>query len=162
MQKISAGLLMYRIRGGQLEFLLAHPGGPYWKNKDVCAWTIPKGEIEPGEQPLDAARREFEEELGFPPEGKWIRLTPIRQKSGKLVHAWAFRGDCDPSSIHSNTYQMEWPPRSGRFQTCPEVDRAAFFEADEAKRKIIPAQIPLLEELERKLDGAFVLRHRVP
>lgn len=151
MAKISAGLLMYRMRGGVLEFLLAHPGGPFWKHKDAGAWTIPKGELHPGEHTLAAARREFEEEIGVKPTGEFIELTPIKQKSGKRVHAWAFEGDCDTACIRSNTYEMEWPPRSGRFQKCPEIDRACFFRVSEAKQKINPAQAALLEELLRKV-----------
>jgi predicted NUDIX family NTP pyrophosphohydrolase len=153
MSKVSAGLLMYRVRDGELEFLLAHPGGPFWTHRDLGAWTIPKGEIQPGEDPLTAARREFEEEVSFKPDGQLIELTPIKQKSGKVVHAWAFEGDCDPTCIRSNTYQMEWPPKSGRFEECPEIDRAAFFRMAEAKTKINPAQVALLEELERKLKN---------
>ncbi len=147
MPKESAGLLMYRVKNGELEFLLAHPGGPLWKNKDAGAWTIPKGELRPGEDPLTAARREFEEELGFKPQGDFIALPSITQKSGKLVHAWAFAGDCDPSQIRSNTFTMEWPPRSGRVSAFPEVDQAAFFTLDQARQKLNPAQIPLLEAL---------------
>jgi predicted NUDIX family NTP pyrophosphohydrolase len=152
MPKISAGLLMYRGRAGELEFLLAHPGGPFWKDRDAGAWTIPKGEIQPGEEPLLAAKREFEEEIGLKPEGNFVELKPITQKGGKIVHAWAFEGDCDTAHIHSNSFQMEWPPHSGRFQTCPEVDRACFFRMTEEKKKINQAQIPFLEELE-KLRG---------
>ena len=143
---------MYRMRDGELEFLLAHPGGPFWKDRDAGAWTIPKGEIHEGEEPLAAAKREFEEEVGVRPEGAFMPLTAIQQKGGKLVHAWAFAGDCDPANIKSNTFQMEWPPQSGRFQTCPEVDRAGFFRLKEAKQKINPAQVALLEELRRKLE----------
>lgn len=143
-------MLMYRVRARELEFLLAHPGGPFWKDRDAGAWTIPKGELQEGEEPLAAARREFEEELGFAPHGDFIGLTPITQKSGKIVHAWAFEGDCDPATVKSNTFEMEWPPKSGRYRSCPEVDRAAFYPMAEAKRKINPAQIPLLEELARK------------
>lgn len=140
---------MYRERDGELEFLLAHPGGPFWKNRDDGAWTIPKGEIQENENPLTAAKREFEEEIGLKPQGDFIELMPITQKSGKVVHAWAFEGDCDTTSIRSNTFQMEWPPRSGKFQACPEVDRAAFFRLAEARRKINPAQAALLEQLQR-------------
>jgi len=142
---------MYRRRAGKLEFLLVHPGGPFWKAKDAGAWTIPKGEIEDGEDALAAAKREFEEELGLKPEGEFIELTPIKQKSGKRVQAWAFEGDCDPSQIKSNTFTMEWPIRSGRMCEFPEVDRAAFFDLREAKEKINPAQVALLEELGTKL-----------
>lgn len=150
MPKVSAGLLLYRVREGELEFLLAHPGGPFWKDRDAGVWTIPKGEIEEGENPLAAAQREFEEEIGFRPTGNFIELTPIRQKSGKIVHAWALESDCDTAGIKSNSFQMEWPPKSGRFQNFPEVDRAGFFRMSEARQKINPAQIPLLEELARK------------
>jgi predicted NUDIX family NTP pyrophosphohydrolase len=151
MPKVSAGLLMYRFRGGELEFLLAHPGGPFWKYRDLGAWTVPKGEIQPGEEPLAAACREFEEEIGFKPVGEFIELKPVRQKSGKIVHAWAFEGNCDVSRIRSNLFQMEWPPRSGRFEECPEVDRASFFRMRQARRKINPAQVAFLEELVLKL-----------
>jgi predicted NUDIX family NTP pyrophosphohydrolase len=151
MPRASAGLLMYRIRNGAPEVLLAHPGGPFWKTKDAGAWTIPKGEIQSGEEPLRAARREFEEELGFKPAGPFLSLAPIRQKGGKVVHAWAFEGDCDPAAIESNTFELEWPPRSGRLQRFPEVDQAAFFGLGVAAQKINPAQIGLLKELEAKL-----------
>jgi predicted NUDIX family NTP pyrophosphohydrolase len=147
MPKLSAGLLMYREREGELEFLLAHPGGPFWKKRDAGAWTIPKGEILPDENLLAAAQREFEEELGVKPQGNFIELKPVIQKGGKTVRAWAFEGDCDPASIRSNTFQLEWPPRSGKFQTFPEVDRACFYRIAEAKEKINPAQIPFLEEV---------------
>lgn len=147
MQKLSAGLLMYRMREGELEFLLAHPGGPFWKNRDAGAWTIPKGEIQPGEEPLAAAKREFQEEIGLKPEGTFVELKPVRQKGGKLVYAWAFEGDCDAAKICSNTFRMEWPPKSGKFTTCPEVDCAQFFRMTEAKEKINAAQVAFLEEL---------------
>ena len=151
MAKISAGLLMYRVRDGELEFLLAHPGGPFWKDRDTGAWTIPKGEIQPGEEPLAAAKREFEEEIGHKPQGDFMELKPITQKGGKIVHAWAFEGECDTTCVHSNSFQMEWPPHSGKLETCPEVDRACFFRMTEAKRKINPAQAAFLEELEQSL-----------
>jgi len=154
MAKISAGLLMYRVRNGELEFLLAHPGGSFWRNKDNAAWTIPKGEIRADEDPLAAACREFQEETGLKPGTNFIQLTPIKQKSGKIVHAWAFEGDCDPARITSNTFEIEWPPKSGRYETCPEIDRAGFFNLTGAKRKIMPAQFSFLEELERKLNAA--------
>jgi predicted NUDIX family NTP pyrophosphohydrolase len=142
---------MYRVRGDELEFLLVHPGGPLWQKKDAGIWSIPKGEIHPGEDGLEAAKREFEEELGVQAQGAFVKLTPITQKSGKIVHAWGFAGDCDPSQIRSNTFSMEWPPRSGRTGTFPEVDRAAFFNLEQAKGRINPAQVALLEELLRKL-----------
>jgi len=140
---------MYRVKNGELEFLLVHPGGPFWKNKDAGAWTIPKGEVQANEEPLATAQREFEEELGLRPEGSLVPLVPVRQKGGKLVRAWAFQGDCDPASCKSNTFELEWPPRSGRKQEFPEVDRADFFTLAQAKQKINPAQLPLLEELTR-------------
>jgi len=154
MAKISAGLLMYRVHRGELEFLLAHPGGPFWKARDAGAWTIPKGEIQPGEEPLAAAQREFEEETGIKPAGEFIELKPITQKGGKIVHAWAFQGECDTTCIRSNTFQMEWPPHSGRFETCPEIDRACFFRIAEAKQKINAAQVAFLEELEQLVRRA--------
>jgi predicted NUDIX family NTP pyrophosphohydrolase len=142
---------MYRVRGDELEFLLVHPGGPLWAAKDAGIWSIPKGEIYPGEDGLEAAKREFEEELGLKAQGTFVELTPITQKSGKIVHAWTFAGDCDPSQIQSNMFSMEWPPHSGRTGSFPEVDRAAFFNLEQAKARINPAQVPLLEELLRKL-----------
>ena len=148
--RISAGLLMYRTRENKLEFLLVHPGGPFWRNKDAGAWTIPKGEIEPSEEPLAAAQREFEEELGIMPAGRFFELAAVRQKGGKLIHAWAFEGEFDPERIRSNVFSMEWPPHSGRQQEFPEVDRAAWFDLETAKSKINPAQISLLEETQQK------------
>ena len=153
MPQISAGLLLYRQRPNGVEVLLVHPGGPYWRNKDEGAWSIPKGEIDAGEDPLAAARREFQEELGFEPNGQFIPLTTIRQKAGKTVHAWAFEGDCDPGSLRSNTFAMEWPPKSGRQVELPEVDRAEFFALEEAKRKINPAQAQWLDELAGRVAG---------
>ncbi len=153
MLKESAGLLMYRLRSGQPEFLLVHPGGPFWKNKDAAAWSIPKGEIDSGEDAFAAAQREFQEELGFKPAGVFIELPAVKQKSGKLVRAWAFEGDCDPASCKSNTFSVEWPPRSGRMQDFPEIDRAAFFPLAEAREKINPAQTPLLEAVAARLTG---------
>lgn len=143
--------MMYRNRAGSLEVLLVHPGGPFWRNKDQGAWTIPKGEYESTEHPLDAARREFQEETGVTPAPPFIELTPVKQKGGKLVRAWAFEGDCDPTTIESNTFTMEWPRGSGRSQSFPEVDRAEFFAPDEARNKINPAQIALIDELVEKL-----------
>ena len=133
-----------------MEFLLVHPGGPFWKNKDAGAWTIPKGEIQSGEAPLAAAQREFAEEMGFLPQGEFLPLTPVKQKAGKLIHAWAVAGDCDTLTFKSNTFTIEWPPRSGRRQEFPEIDRAAFFNLAKAKEKINPAQLKLLEELAAK------------
>jgi len=148
MAKNSAGLLMYRHRKGILQVFLVHPGGPYWAKKDLGSWSIPKGEFTPDEEPLEAARREFEEETGFPAAGHFRPLTPIGQPSGKIVHAWAFEGDCDPSAIKSNTFSMEWPPRSGKYQEFPEVDRAEWFTIETAKDKILKGQVGFLDELQ--------------
>jgi predicted NUDIX family NTP pyrophosphohydrolase len=153
MPRVSAGLLLYRIQEGKLQVLLSHPGGPFFKNKDDGAWTIPKGEIEPGEDMLEAAKREFQEETGVTPIGPFIALTPIKQKGGKVVHAWAFKGDCDPSAIVSNTFSMEWPPKSGRQVEFPETDRADFFNVAAASRKLNAEQKALVEELQRKADA---------
>lgn len=151
MAKQSAGLLLYRLRDGSPEVLLVHPGGPLWRNKDEGAWSIPKGELNPDEDPLSAAQREFAEETGVRPAGPLVRLDPVRQKGGKVVHAWAVEGDADPSRLSSNTFELEWPPRSGRRQRFPEVDRAGFFTFDEAKRRLNPGQAPLLDQLRRIL-----------
>ena len=149
--KSSAGLLLYRIREAAIEVLLVHPGGPYWKNKDESAWSIPKGEFLPEEDPLAAARREFFEETGVAIEGELRALKPIRQPGGKIVHAWAVEADLDPATIVSNTFEIEWPPRSGRLQSFPEIDRGAWFSLPEARRKIVRGQVPLLEELAQML-----------
>lgn len=141
---------MYRIQDGKLQVLLAHPGGQLFKNKDDDSWTIPKGEVEPGENLLEAAKREFQEETGVTPVGPFTALTPIKQKGGKIVHAWAFRGDCDPRVIVSNTFTLEWPPRSGRLIEFPEIDRAEFFDVAEASRKIKDAQMALVVELHER------------
>ncbi len=148
MSKTSAGLLMYRIREGDLEVFLVHPGGPYWRNKDDGAWTIPKGEVEPGEDYLEAAMREFQEETGVAPTEPFWPPSATVQKAGKTVWAWAFEGNLNPSELRSNTFELEWPPRSGRRQEFPEVDRADFFGLSEAHEKILPGQRPLLAELE--------------
>jgi predicted NUDIX family NTP pyrophosphohydrolase len=151
MVRQSAGLLLFRESAGELEVLLVHPGGPFWKNKDDGAWSIPKGGIGDGEDPLAAARREFAEETGHSPEGPFVPLEPVRQRGGKLVHAWAVRGDFDVAALRSNTFAMEWPPHSGRQQEFPEVDRAAWLSLDEAKRKVLAGQVPLLVQLQAKL-----------
>lgn len=144
----SAGILMYRQKDGHLEVLLVHPGGPVWARRDLAAWSIPKGEYEPGEEPLNAARREFGEELGTPlPEGETVDLGEIRQKSGKRVRAWAIAGDLDTDRAQSNTFEMEWPPRSGQRREFPEVDRAEWFDLPTARERINPAQVPLLDRL---------------
>jgi len=153
MAKQSAGLLIYRERQGQLEVLLVHPGGPFWKNKDAGAWTIPKGELRPEENPFEAAKREFQEELGFTPSGSFIPLSPVKQKAGKIIHAWAAQADWDPKELKSNSFTLEWPPRSGKTQEFPEIDRAAYFEAETAETKINRGQIALLTELKAKLLG---------
>ena len=139
---------MYRVDKTGVEVLLAHPGGPFWRNKDESAWTIPKGEFTDEEDPLAAAKREFEEELGAqPPAGGYSQLKPIKQKGGKIVHAWAVEGDFDPAALNSNTFETEWPPRSGRMKSFPEVDRVAWFSPDVAKQKILFGQTALVDEL---------------
>ena len=151
-RKKTAGLLLYRIRNSAIEVFLVHPGGPFWAKKDEGAWSIPKGEFADDEQPLNAAKREFQEETGFSKEGNFIALAALKQRSGKLVHAWALEGDCDAGAIKSNLFSMEWPPRSGKRQEYPEVDRASWFTLERAKRKIVPGQIAFLEELQQILD----------
>ena len=152
-QKESAGLLLFRRGDGRLEVLLAHPGGPFWKGRDEGAWTIPKGGIHTGEDPLQTAIREFTEETGFTPQDPFISLGSITQRSGKIVHAWAFEGDCDPSRLTSVMTTTEWPPRSGRHIDIPEIDRAEFFSLDEARRAINVAQAELLDRLVTSLSG---------
>ena len=149
MAKNSAGILLYRRRGEVTEVLLVHPGGPYWAKKDLGAWLVPKGEFAPGEDALVAARREFEEETGFAVDGRFIKLTPVKQSGGKLVQVWAVEGDCDASAVRSNTFSMEWPPRSGKEKQFPEIDRAEWFTIEAAKQKILKGQIPFIEELKR-------------
>jgi len=150
----SAGILLFRRRAGRLEVLLAHPGGPFWQAKDLGHWTIPKGEVEPGEEVVAVARREFAEETGHePPGGVLLPLGEVRQKSGKRVVAWALEGDLDPGSARSNTFTIEWPPRSGRQQAFPEIDRVVWFEPAEARRRLKPAQVPFIDRLEAALAG---------
>jgi predicted NUDIX family NTP pyrophosphohydrolase len=151
--QISAGILAYR-RGRELEVLLAHPGGPFWAKKDAGAWTIPKGLIEPGDDPIGAARREFKEETGLVAKGEMTELTPVRQKSGKLVHAFALDADFDLAGFASNTFEIEWPPKSGRRQIFPEIDRIAYFTLPAAKVKIHAYQLPLLSELEKRMSAS--------
>ena len=153
MPRRSAGILLYRGRGPDLEVLLVHPGGPLWARKDAGAWTIPKGELGDDEEPLAAACREFAEETGVSLTGPFHALAPIRQRGGKVVHAWACRGDVDPATLRSNSFEMEWPPRSGKRATFPEVDRADYFVLDVARVKINPAQVGLLDELARLPDA---------
>jgi predicted NUDIX family NTP pyrophosphohydrolase len=148
----SAGVLLYRMRNGALEVLLAHPGGPLWARKDAGAWSIPKGEFEPGEDPKRAAAREFQEEIGQALEGELAPLTPRKQPSGKLVHAYAVAGDCDADAIRSNLFTMEWPPRSGKQQQFPEIDRARWFALAEAREKILPGQRGFLDELDERVN----------
>ena len=138
---------MYRRRGGSLEVFLVHPGGPFWKNKDDGAWQIPKGELATDEEPLLCARREFEEETGFSADGEFTELGTFRQPGGKHVQAWAVEGNCDPARLVSNEFEMEWPPRSGRRQTFPEVDRGGWFGIDEARGKLLLGQRPVLDRL---------------
>jgi predicted NUDIX family NTP pyrophosphohydrolase len=150
----SAGILLHRGHGDRLEVLLVHPGGPVWAKRDVGAWSIPKGEYLEEEDALAAARREFEEELGSaPPGGEAADLGEIRQKSGKWVHAWALEGDLDLTAVHSNTFEFEWPPRSGKLIEIPEVDRAEWFGLDTAREKINSGQVPLLDRLEQVLGN---------
>ena len=149
--KISAGLLLFRRGSAGLELFLAHPGGPFWSHKDAGAWTIPKGLIEPGEEALAAALREFEEETGIRPEGPFLPLGSIRQKAGKEIHAWAWEGDADPDRVTSNTVRTEWPRGSGRLLTFPEVDRCGWFDPKTAREKINPAQAELIARLEAAL-----------
>ncbi len=149
--KLSAGLLMFR-RKPVLEVLLVHPGGPYWAKKDLGSWSVPKGEYESGEDALQAAQREFEEETGFRPAGEFLRLTPRKQSGGKPVSIWAVEGDLDAAAIHSNTFSMEWPPRSGNQMEFPEIDRAEWFDLSLARQKILAGQAGFLDELESLLD----------
>jgi predicted NUDIX family NTP pyrophosphohydrolase len=151
MPKESAGLLLYRKRGGTLEVFLVHPGGPFWAKKDLGAWSIPKGEVDKDEDKQAAAIRELKEETGLAVSGEMLALTAIRQKGHKVVHAWAVEADCDPAAVRSNTFAMEWPPRSGKTQDFPEVDRAAWFGVAEARAKINPAQAALIDELAERL-----------
>ena len=150
-KKDSAGLLIYRRQGGDLEVFLVHPGGPYWATKDLGAWSIPKGEFDPGEDPFLAAKREFEEETGFEATGQFLPLTPIRQPSGKVVHAWASEGDYDATATSSNTFSMEWPPRSGKLQEFPEIDRAAWLRLGDANERILKGHRRFLDELRQLL-----------
>lgn len=146
MQK-SAGILMFRKQGNEVEFFIVHPGGPFWKNKDEGAWSIPKGEFAEGEEPLIAARREFREETGFDVDGDFHALSPVKQKSGKWIFAWGVEGNLDQSRIHSNTFPLQWPPKSGKYIDVPEVDRGGWFNYEVAKKKLIPGQVALLDEL---------------
>ena len=152
-RNVSAGLLLYRRPRGGLELFLAHPGGPFWRGRDLGAWTIPKGLVTPGEALLDAARREFEEETGIAPREPFLPLGSVRQKAGKVIHAWAWEGDADPAAIVSNTTSCEWPRGSGRSLTFPEVDRCAWFEPSPARARLNPAQAELIDRLEAALSS---------
>lgn len=147
MAQESAGLLLFRTQSDRIEVFLAHPGGPFWARRDDGAWTVPKGLVEPGEEPLAAAIREFEEETGIRPKGPYLPLGSVRLKSGKRIHGWAWEGDADPAAVHSNEVEMEWPRRSGRFIMFPEVDRCAWYGVGEARRKMNPAQAAFLDRL---------------
>jgi len=151
--RVSAGLLMYRVREGKLEVLLVHFGGPLWTRKDAGAWFVPKGGLEDGEGEFAAARREFHEETGTESHEPFLELGSIYHKSGKRVVAWAFRGDGDPAKIRSNTFRLEWPPKSGKFEEFPEIDRANFFTVEAAATKMHPAEFELLQRLERLLSA---------
>lgn len=153
MPRQSAGILLFRSSNGLIEVFLVHHGGPYWANRDDGAWSIPKGEINAGEDPLDAARREFQEETGFEVQGAALLLRPVKQAGGKIVHAWAVRGDANPAAVKSNYYSVMWPPKSGRLRSYPEVDRAGWFGLEEARQKLIKGQLPLIEELEEMISA---------
>ena len=155
-RKQAAGLLLFRRVVGALEVLLVHPGGPLWARKDEGAWSIPKGEVEPDEDALAAARREVEEETGARPSGTFIALSPVRQTGGKIVHVWAIESDFDPASLKSNLFEMEWPPKSGNRRSFPEVDRAAWFDLETAGRKILPSQAVVLQHLQERLTETGV------
>jgi predicted NUDIX family NTP pyrophosphohydrolase len=150
--KQSAGFLLFRIKDKLLQVLLVHPGGPFWKNKDEGAWSIPKGEFADNEDPLEAAKRELEEETGMKAKGSFIKLPVIKQKSGKWVHAWAIETDLDPATIKSNEFEIEWPPKSGKKQSFPEIDKAEWFDVEQAKRKINASQSQLVDELQSIID----------
>ncbi len=152
MAKQSAGILAYRTAGEQYEVLLVHPGGPYWAKKELHSWSIPKGEFENAEEPFEAAKREFREETGFEIIGKFIDLEPVKQAGGKIIFSWAVEAQIPATEIKSNYFEMEWPPKSGNFKEFPEVDKAEWFPFDSAKKKILSGQLPILEQLERKLE----------
>ncbi len=156
MPTVSAGLLLYRSTPDGLEVMLVHPGGPFWAKKDLGAWSIPKGETTEGEDLFAAALRELREETGAAAEGPAIALGQVRQRGGKVVHAWAVRGDFDPDELRSNTFEIEWPRGSGKTRSFPEVDRAAWFDLAEARRRILPAQVAFLDELLARVGGAGV------
>ena len=152
-KKLSAGILLYRIRSQTIHALLVHPGGPFWAKKDDGAWSIPKGEYEDGADALEAAKREFREETGFEVQGETVPLMPVRQPSGKVISAWAVEGHIDATLIRSTGFRMEWPPKSGKFQEFPEVDRAEWFDLPTAHRKILSGQTPFLAQLEQMIQN---------
>ncbi len=152
--KKSAGVLLFRLKSGELEVLLAHMGGPYWEKKDEGSWSIPKGEFDENEDPLAAAKREFEEETGTVPVGDFIPLEPLKQPSGKLIYAWALQAEFDPATLRCNMFSMEWPPKSGKQQEFPEIDRAEWLTPELAKRKILKGQAPFVDQLQKILGGA--------
>jgi predicted NUDIX family NTP pyrophosphohydrolase len=156
MPKQSAGLVMYRRRNSALEVFLVHPGGPFWAQKDLGAWSIPKGAYLDGEEPLAAAQREFQEETGFAAQGEFWELGSLKQASGKIVSAWAFEGDCDPAKLKSDSFTMEWPPRSGRQIEVPEVDRGAWYAIEEAKVRLLAGQREFLDRLVEKIGYPLV------
>jgi len=151
MKKRSAGLLMFRSKNSEIEVFLVHPGGPFWQKKDLSAWSLPKGEYSEGEDPLIAAKREFEEETGIKPEGEFISLEEIKQPSGKLITAWAFEGDCDSARVRSNTFSLEWPPKSGQVQEFPEIDRAGWFSIEDARLYILKGQLGFIDTLLKRI-----------
>lgn len=161
MNRVSAGLLLYRRATQGFEVLLVHPGGPYWAKRDRGAWSVPKGEVDADEELLQAAQREFHEETGFTAQGPFFSLRPLTQRGGKVVHAWAVPGDCDPARLRSNAFTMEWPPRSGAMRDFPEVDRAAWFSLDEASRRILPGQVGFLKELSGLLQTSLTSKDDV-
>ncbi len=152
--KKSAGILLYRLKDHLFEVMLVHPGGPFWAKKDEGAWSVPKGEFDDSEDALSAAKREMEEETGIKAEGNFIELTPVKQKNGKMVYAWALEKNIDAADIKSNSFEIEWPPKSGKKKSFPEIDRAGWFTTEEAVKKILAAQLPLINELKNKLTNA--------
>ncbi|HKC92514.1 MAG TPA: NUDIX domain-containing protein [Nitrospira sp.] len=151
-KKLSAGILLYRKRDGEIEVFLVHPGGPFWAKKDAGAWSIPKGEYVEGEDPLTVAKREFQEETGCQVSGDGLALAPLKQPSGKVIAAWAVEGEIDPGLIHSNTFSIEWPPRSGKLEEFPEVDRGMWCDLATAQRKLLVGQRPFLDQLQQLLN----------
>ena len=156
MAKKSAGILLYRLKSGELQVLLVHPGGPFWAKKDAGSWSVPKGEPDENEEILPAAIREMEEETGFKAKGNFISLTPVKQRSGKIIYAFALQSEFEPENLKSNTCFVEWPPLSGKKLEIPEVDKAAWFSLEEAQEKIVKGQVPILTELKEKLEKTLL------